>query len=183
MEVYEINPPDDGSSTVETIESKLCVATRPVPTLSSDQVLVKIKAVTLNYRDLIVLKDGGNTYGIPIKNGLIPCGEAAGIVEQSTTPKWKKDDRVVVILDVSWDEDHTVAAFDVKNTMGAGSVDGTLAQYVAVSASNVMRVPSHLSFEEAAALPIAYGTAWNALFYGSEPLQNGDWYWWREQGV
>ncbi|TKY87294.1 hypothetical protein EX895_003971 [Sporisorium graminicola] len=146
----------------------------PIPKPDPDQVLVKVHAVSLNYRDLIIAK---NQYPLDLKQGeLIPVSDGAGEVVSvgSKVSKWKKGDRVASIFTQAHQQGATPDKEAVKTTVG-GMLDGMLAQYVALPETAIVRIPSHLSYEEAATLPCAAVTAYNAL-YGipTEQLRAGD---------
>ncbi|SPO23410.1 probable Alcohol dehydrogenase [Ustilago trichophora] len=154
--------------------SSLSLKEGPVPKPEANEVLIKVHAVSLNYRDLIIAK---NTYPLHLKQGeLIPLSDGAGEIVSvgSKVTKWKQGDRVMGIFTQDHQSSSTPTRDEVKTALG-GSLDGMLAQYVALPDTGVVRVPSHLSYEEAATLPCAALTAYNAL-YGipTERLRAGD---------
>ena len=133
---------------------------RPDPKPGPGQVLIAVKACSLNYRDLLVAK---GSYGAPPPLGRIPLSDGAGeVVEVGTgVTRVKVGDRVAGIFMQGWlggDVNAEVAA-----TALGGAIDGMLAQYVVLSEQGVVKVPAHLNWEEAATLPCAAVTAWNAL--------------------
>lgn len=174
MEAYQIRLHHHGAFKPEAIDSNLHLGKQPIPTPAQGQVLVRVKAVSLNHRDLLVLTNDP-IYKSETQEGLVPGAEGVGVVEQSTVSKWKQGDCVLLITNTSWRAGKTVADFDFSKALGAGSYDGTLRQYMAVDADDLVRAPEHLSLEEAAALSAAYGTAWNALFGGLRKVQKGEW--------
>jgi NADPH:quinone reductase-like Zn-dependent oxidoreductase len=133
---------------------------RPTPEPGPGQALVKIHAVSLNYRDLLVVK---GLYNPKMTRPRIPCSDGCGEVI-SVGPEvdgWKPGDRVAGIFMQNW-LDGPPSPDKVKGALG-GDIDGMLAEYVILPASGLVRIPEHLSFVEAATLPCAAVTAWNAL--------------------
>jgi NADPH:quinone reductase-like Zn-dependent oxidoreductase len=139
-------------------------------TPAAGQVLVQVKAISLNYRDLMVVQGRYNPrMGLP----RVPCSDGAGEVI-SVGPgvtQWKPGDRVCEIFFPNWLEGGPSAA-NTKNALG-GNMDGMLATEVILDEQSLVRVPEHLSYEEAATLPCAAVTAWNALFTSAN-TQPGD---------
>lgn len=136
----------------------LSVRTTPIPTPAPGEVLVHVRASSLNYRDLIILE--GNYY-IPIPTGRIPLSDGAGevvAVGQGVT-RFKVGDRVANSFFPEWID----GPFTGKYSQYSGDVDGWLADYRAVAADALISIPDSLDFAEAAALPCAGVTAWSAL--------------------
>jgi NADPH:quinone reductase-like Zn-dependent oxidoreductase len=119
-----------------------------------------MKAWSLNYRDLLVARGG---YGAPPPLGRIPLSDGAGEVVEvgAGVTRVKAGDRVAGIFMQGWLAGEPVSA--VSATALGGAIDGMLAEYVVLSAEGVVKVPAHLTDEEAATLPCAAVTAWNAL--------------------
>ncbi|HET6169610.1 MAG TPA: NAD(P)-dependent alcohol dehydrogenase [Terracidiphilus sp.] len=138
-------------------------AERTTPQPGRGEVLVKIHAVSLNYRDLLTVK---GLYNPKLKLPRIPCSDGAGEVVAlgEGVSAWKTGDRVAGIFMQNWLDGPATPA-TTKGALG-GDIDGMLAEYVVLSESGLVRVPDHLSFEEAATLPCAAVTAWNALAAG-----------------
>jgi len=130
----------------------------PVP--GPGQVLVAVKACSLNYRDLLVAK---GAYGAPPPLGRIPLSDGAGEVVEvgAGVTRVKPGDRVAGIFMQGWLAGEVSA--EASATALGGALDGMLAQYVVLGEQGVVTLPSHLSWEEAATLPCAAVTAWNAL--------------------
>lgn len=154
--------------------SSLSLKEGPIPKPDPNEVLIKVHAVSLNYRDLIIAK---NQYPLALKPGeIIPVSDGAGEIVSvgSKVTKWKQGDRVMGIFTLAHQSGATPTKEETTTALG-GAVDGMLAQYVALPDTGVVRVPSHLSYEEAATLPCAAVTAYNAL-YGipTEQLRAGD---------
>ena len=137
---------------------------RATPQQGPGEVLVKIHAVALNYRDLMMVK---GLYNPKLKLPRIPCSDGAGEVVAlgEGVSAWKPGDRVAGIFMQNWLDGPPTPA-RTKGALG-GDIDGMLAEYVVLKETGLVRVPDHLSFEEAATLPCAGVTAWNALAVGA----------------
>lgn len=124
------------------------------------EVLVRVHAVSLNYRDLLMVK---GIYNPRLSLPRIPCSDGAGEVEAvgKGVTTFKPGDRVAGIFMQNWIEGPPMPAKTVA-ALG-GDIDGMLADHVILPESGLVAVPEHLSFEEAATLPCAAVTAWNAL--------------------
>jgi NADPH:quinone reductase-like Zn-dependent oxidoreductase len=133
---------------------------RPTPQPGAGEVLVKIHAVSLNYRDLMMVK---GLYNPKLRLPRIPCSDGAGEVAAvgEGVTAWKAGDRVCGIFMQNWLDGPPTPA-KIKGALG-GDIDGMLAEYVLMKETGLVRIPDHLSFEEAATLPCAAVTAWNAL--------------------
>lgn len=131
---------------------------RPGP--GAGEVLVRVRAVSLNFRDLMTVK---GLYNPKMQLPRIPCSDGAGEVVEvgAGVAAWKPGDRVAGIFMQNWLEGRLTAA-RAKGALG-GDIDGMAAEFVALREDGLVRIPEHLSFAEAAALPCAAVTAWNAL--------------------
>ncbi|GGZ14803.1 alcohol dehydrogenase [Echinicola pacifica] len=132
-----------------------------LPALAPGEVRVKVKSAALNHRDEWCRQ--GKYPGI--KDGIILGSDGAGIVEEigeGVDEDWLG--RAVIINPAHfWGDDQAVQSGDFQ-ILGMPS-NGTLAEYIHIEASRLVDKPSHMSFEEAAALPLAGVTAYRALFY------------------
>jgi NADPH:quinone reductase-like Zn-dependent oxidoreductase len=139
----------------------------PTPEIAPDMVLIKVHAVSLNFRDLMVVKW---LYNPKMALPRIPCSDGAGeiVAVGEGVGRVEVGDRVCGIFMQRW-LDGPLTADKSKAALG-GDVDGMLAEYVLLHQDGVVRIPEHLSYEEAATLPCAGVTAWNALHYGGEPV-------------
>jgi len=148
---------------------KLEMAELAVPKPGPGQVLVKVHAVSLNYRDLLMVK---GHYNPKLARPRIPCSDGAGEVVEvgEGVSSLKAGDRVAGIFMQNWLAGAPTQAKQ-KGALG-GDIDGMLAEYVALPEQGVVRLPEALSFEEAATLPCAGVTAWNALL--SAHVKPGD---------
>jgi len=146
-------------------------------TLSSDvlpipgphEVLVKISAVALNYRDTEVvmgLYNHHKTTGGPNPT-LVPCSDMCGFITTSKSDLWKPGDRVLSIFNQTHLKGQ-VQAEHMKHGLGL-PLPGVLTEYRVFPETGIIRAPSYLSDEEAATLPIAGLTAWMAI-NGMRPL-------------
>ncbi len=134
---------------------------RETPRPSDGQVLVKMHAASLNYRDVMVVS---GTYNPRMKLPAIPFSDGTGeIVEVGEgVSKWSVGDRVCSTVIAGWIDGET-SAETAKTAIGAGGYEGVLSEYRVFGENSIVSVPEHLSFEEAATLPCAAVTAWNAL--------------------
>jgi NADPH:quinone reductase-like Zn-dependent oxidoreductase len=139
----------------------LSLAQRPEPSPGSGQVLLKMKAASLNYRDRVVARRGyGRLTGtlplIPISDGV---GEVVAVGEG--VRRLAVGDRVCPIVQQSWISGPPTRE-RVTSTLG-GPLDGVMAEYMALNEQSLVKVPPHLGDEEAATLPCAALTAWSAI--------------------
>jgi NADPH:quinone reductase-like Zn-dependent oxidoreductase len=136
---------------------------RPTPQPGPGEVLVRVHAVSINYRDLLMVK---GLYNPKMKLPRIPCSDGAGEVAAigEGVTRWKPGDRVTGIFMQNW-LDGPLTPAKAKGALG-GDIDGMLAEYVVLRDTGLVRLPEHLSFAEGATLPCAAVTAWNALAAG-----------------
>ena len=148
----------------------LTLAERPDPKPSYGQVLIKLRSLSLNYRDLMVVK---GLYNPKLPLPLIPFSDGVGEVVAigSGVTRVNIGDRVAGIFFQKWLAGELTAE-KAESALG-GAIEGMLAEYVVLHEDGVVRVPEHLTDEEAASLPCAAVTAWNALFT-SGGLKAGD---------
>jgi NADPH:quinone reductase-like Zn-dependent oxidoreductase len=144
-------------------------APRPEP--QRGQVLVRMHAWSLNYRDLMVATGRYGAGGTP--PNLVPLSDGAGeVVEVGPgVRRVKPGDRVCPTFMQGWLGGEVIA--EARQRALGGGVDGVLAEYVLADQEDLVHFPAHLSYEEAATLPCAAVTAWNALF-GGRRLQPGE---------
>src|SRR5262245_14034099 len=152
MKTYELHP-GFGFDNLKLVD-------RPEPQPGYGQVLVRMKAWSLNYRDLLVVT---GAYNPRMKLPMVPLSDGAGEVAAvgPGVTRFKPGDRVAGTFMQRW------AAGDLtdealKSALG-GAIDGVLSEQVVFAEEGLVRFPEHLSFEEASSLPCAALTAWNAL--------------------
>jgi NADPH:quinone reductase-like Zn-dependent oxidoreductase len=156
------------AKTAQGMELKLVDA--PVRQPGANEILIRMRAASLNRRDVAVTK---GQYPIRPGDNLVPLSDGAGEVAAvgSGVSRVKVGDRVAPIFFQSWISGRP--AGNVGESSLGGGVDGVLSQYVTLSAEGVVKIPDHLSFEEAATLPCAAVTAWNGLVTRGR-MQKGD---------
>ena len=143
--------------------------TEDVPSAGPHEILIEIKAVSLNFRDIAI---ANGQYPYPVAKNVVPVSDCAAVIK-SIGPGVKN-------LDVG---DKVLVAFDGTNQYGqqkdwngghGGPVDGFLRQYAVVQESFVVKVPpTELSFAELSTLVCTGVTSWNAM-YGVHPTKPGD---------
>jgi len=139
---------------------ELKIADRAEPVPGYGEVLVRVRAVSLNFRDLMVTK---GQYNPKLKMPMVPCSDGAGEVAAvgPGVTRVKPGDRVCGIFMQGW------LGGDINEAAGrtamGGAIDGMLAESVVLNQDGLVRIPDHLSFEEGATLPCAAVTAWDAL--------------------
>ena len=163
MRAYELR--GDGLDTLTIVE-------RPTPRPGPLQVLVRIRATSLNYRDLMI---ASGKYGrAPVKRPLVPLSDGAGevIAIGPGVTRLAPGDRVMGSFFQRWSD----GPFDADKGASAlgGAIDGVLAEEVVLEEEGVVRIPDLLSFEEAATLPCAGVTAWVGLVVHGA-LRKGQW--------
>ncbi|BBD58876.1 alcohol dehydrogenase [Nostoc sp. HK-01] len=152
MKAYEIQS-NAGSDALKLVE-------HPQPEPAAGQVLIQVKATSLNYRDLLVAE---GSYGSGVKYPLIPMSDGAGevVAVGEGVTRVKKGDRVAGIFFQSWLYG-SLTREKMKSDLGGG-INGMLAEYVVLHQDGLVILPDHLSYTEAATLPCAAVTAWHAL--------------------
>lgn len=151
MKQYQLNI-NEGIDSLKAIDVE-----NPKP--GPGEVLVKVKSTSLNYRDTIMLNGG---YPRNEKNPVVPFSDMAGeVVEAAEGSVYTPGDRVMA----NFLRDYIGGEYTegVLWSGYGGGIDGFLQEYAVVPEKTLIRVPNHLSFEEAATLPCAAVTAWNAL--------------------
>jgi NADPH:quinone reductase-like Zn-dependent oxidoreductase len=141
----------------------LIVVDRAVPKPLYRQVLVKVAACSLNYRDLGIVR---GTYRMPVRDNLIPLSDGAGEVVEvgSGVTRVKVGDKVAGCFFQRWPAGE-MNAHEVAVSALGGAIDGMLAEYVVLEEESVVKIPEHLSLEEGATLPCAGVTAWSAIVH------------------
>jgi NADPH:quinone reductase-like Zn-dependent oxidoreductase len=161
MRRYTVAPGTPSSLKIEEV---------PTPKPQRGEVLVRIRAASVNYRDLLVARGAYKALGT---EPLVPLSDCAGEITAvgEGVSNWSVGDRVCGIFSQTW-AGGSRRAEDAKNDLG-GTAPGVLSEYRCFDARGIVKFPSHLDFVEAATLPCAGVTAWNALFEG-RPLNSGE---------
>jgi NADPH:quinone reductase-like Zn-dependent oxidoreductase len=133
----------------------------PIPKIKAGEILVKMTAASLNYRDLLVINGAKGwkpaTPRIPVSDGV---GEIVEIGENVS--RWNIGDRVAGIFLPLW-RDGNLTAEKYVLPLGGAAADGVMAEYVAFDEQTVVKIPNGLSNAEAATVPVAALTAWHAV--------------------
>ncbi|MDN5844393.1 MAG: NAD(P)-dependent alcohol dehydrogenase [Alcaligenaceae bacterium] len=137
---------------------------RPIPTPGPGEILIRVRAASLNYRDLAILS-GVYLPNLPLP--YVPASDACGVVAETGegVTRFAVDDRVMPCYIQGWRDGAPTAEQRQKRTLGA-PLTGVLQEYVVVPAEDAVAAPPHLSDAEAATLPIAALTAWSCLLDG-----------------
>lgn len=142
----------------------------PDPSPGPDEVLIGIQAASLNYRDYLIVTDNYATAGIEQDVVLLSDGAGEVVATGSGVSRFKVGDRVAGTFFQVWKDgpmrEHPPA-------LGL-PLPGVLAELVALHQDGVVRIPDSLSYEEAAALPCAGVTAWNATMVAGKPVRPGE---------
>jgi NADPH:quinone reductase-like Zn-dependent oxidoreductase len=154
MKAYQI--PKGGAG----IESVVQVERPDPPKPAHRQVLVKVRACSLNFRDLGIVR---GSYRMPVRENIIPLSDGAGeVVEVGPgVSRVEAGDRVAGNFFQRWPGGEP--APDTHATALGGGIDGMLAEYAMLEEEGVVKLPPHLSLEEGATLPCAAVTVWHAM--------------------
>lgn len=146
------------------------VATLPDPQPARGEVLVRVHAVSLNFRDLMVTL---GKYNPKMRLPRIPCSDGAGeaVAVGEGVTRVSVGDRIAGIFMQKW-IDGAPDAEKIRGALG-GDIDGMMAEYVVLREEGVVRIPEHLSWQEASTLPCAAVTAWNAVVHAGR-VKAGD---------
>lgn len=158
MKAYQIT----GSYSITSLE----LVEKEIPEILPDEILIKLNALSLNYRDLLVI-NGVDQWRPPV--GRIPVSDGVGTVV--ALGKDVKDiqlhDRVAPLFITNWIEGK-LASEKLTSSLGGRVKDGLLQEYAVFKAIEVIRIPAYLTDEEAATLPCAALTAWHGLMEKGE---------------
>ena len=149
---------------------KLYLEERPDPAPGPGEVLIQMQAWSINYRDFAVA--AGKYFGGALKQPSIPLSDGAGVVAAvgPGVTRFKEGDRVQGAFFTAWEDGPPKRSMALGDGMGPG----VLAELVVLPESGVVPMAQSLDFAQAACLPCAGVTAWNALHEGSRPLRPGD---------
>ena len=132
----------------------------PVPQVTEGHVVIRVRASSFNYHDVFTVK---GMPGIKVPLPVIPGLDMAGEISEvgPGVAKWKAGDRVLV------------NPLNKKKGLMGEMLDGGMAEYCLVAADQLLHMPDGASFEQAAALPVAYGTA-HRMLLGRGQVQPGE---------
>lgn len=143
---------------------QLRLVDRTSPIAGAREVVVRVRATSLNYRDQAVVE--GNYFGGAAARDLIPLSDGAGevLAVGANVTRFKPGARVAA----------TFFQPGAQPAALGSPLDGMLAEQVVMNEDGLVSIPDDLSFEEAACLPCAGVTAWHALFHAGRPIKAGD---------
>ena len=162
MKVFEILKNPTGVEAIHRAE-------RPEPKPGPHDVLVRLRAAALNYRDHAIVT---GSYRYNLDHDTIPCSDGAGdvVAVGANVTRFKVGDRVIPTFFQVW-----IDGAPPKNRGALGApLDGTLAECISLHEDGFVAMPKSLSYEEAATLPCAGPTAWNALMNAGARIKPGD---------
>lgn len=150
MRTYRLNKVGSIDGLVAVSEDK--------PSPGTGEVLVRVRASSLNFRDLAIVY---GWFPVPPRASVVPLSDGAGEIEMvgAGVTRFKVGDRVANNFCIDW----FGGPFNANPRQYALTEDGWLTDYRVVSEEALVHLPEHLSFEEGAALPCAAVTAWSAL--------------------
>jgi NADPH:quinone reductase-like Zn-dependent oxidoreductase len=159
MKVYELQK---GATSLDG----LVRAERPDPRPGPREILIRVRATSLNFRDQMIVT--GNYFGGPVSRNTIPLSDGAGEVAAvgAGVTRFKTGDRVAGTFFQGWISGPMVERFPALGN----PLDGTLAEHIVLHEDGVVAIPPSISFEQAATLPCAAVTAWNALTVSGKPV-------------
>ncbi|OKL55562.1 hypothetical protein UA08_09139 [Talaromyces atroroseus] len=162
MKQWTIAHPDKDFSGMSLVEA-------PLPKVGNHEVMVKVQAAALNYRDCAIAK---GTFPFAHRYPIVPVSDGAGVVVEvgSQVKEFKKGDNVITVFN----QGHQYGDIDpyAASTGVGGTIDGVFRQYGVYDESGLVQAPKNLSALESSTLPGAALTSWNAL-YGLRPLKPG----------
>jgi len=149
---------------------KLYIEERPDPAPGPGEVLIEVRACSINYRDFAVA--AGKYFGGALKAPAVPLSDGAGVVAAvgAGVTRFKQGDRVQSSFFMNWEEGPP----RMGPALGDGFSPGMLAERVVLPESGVVPMAASLDFAQAACLPCAGVTAWNALYEGPRALVPGN---------
>jgi NADPH:quinone reductase-like Zn-dependent oxidoreductase len=163
MRAYQLPKGGAGIDALQEVE-------RPEPKPAYRQVLVKVKACSLNFRDYAIAR---GSYRMPVRENLVPLSDGAGEVVEigPGVTRVRAGDRVAGNFFQRWSGGE--AAPDVHKSALGGGIDGMLSDYVVLEEDGIVKIPPHLSLEQGATLPCAAVTVWHAMMEHAK-LKAGD---------
>jgi NADPH:quinone reductase-like Zn-dependent oxidoreductase len=163
MKIYELQK---GATSLDG----LVQGERPEPKPGPREIVIRVRATSLNFRDQMIVT--GNYFGGAVSRNTIPLSDGAGEVAAVGTDvtRFKTGDRVVGTFFQGWISGPPVERFPALGN----PLDGTLAEQIVLHEDGVVAIPPSISFEQAATLPCAAVTAWNALTVSGKAVKPGD---------
>jgi len=156
-----------GSTSIDGVE----LVERDKPQAGPGEILVRMKAASLNFRDLGII--AGQYFGGPVQQDTVIGSDGAGEVEAvgDGVTRFKAGDRVAgtFFLGLADGPSNPFA-----NPARGHSAEGVLTEYMVINENDAVSIPDNLSFEEGACLPCAAVTAWHAMMEAGRPVQDGD---------
>jgi NADPH:quinone reductase-like Zn-dependent oxidoreductase len=139
----------------------LKMKTVSVPSISDNEILVRIRATSLNRRDIYIFQSG---YRGADSQGLVPLSDGAGEVISvgKNVSRFKAGDRVAGTFFENWKDGNITE--DGMGSARGGDVNGMLSEMIVANENNIVKIPDYMSYEEASTIPCAGVTAWNGLF-------------------
>lgn len=146
----------------------LTIQDEKTPEPGANQVLVRVRAASLNYRDTVIVKGG---YPGPVRKNGVPLSDGSGdvVAVGANVTRVKVGDRVTANCNVHWIGGEYLDEY--QSTSIGMSIDGMLAEHVVLHENALIQIPEYLSYVEAASLPCAAVSAWSALHLS--PLRPG----------
>lgn len=148
-------------------ESALLLADQPIPECGDNQVLVKMKALAINHRDYLVVN--GISRWLPTAANRVPVADGAGeiVAVGNAVTDLTIGARVSSLIVPNW-QDGDMTPEKLQGSPGGPGTDGVAAEYVLFDQQAVIEIPGYLSYQQAATLPCAALTAWNAMVEKSD---------------
>jgi NADPH:quinone reductase-like Zn-dependent oxidoreductase len=163
MKIYELQK---GATSLDG----LVQAERPDPKPGPREIVIRVRATSLNFRDQMIVT--GNYFGGAVSRNIIPLSDGAGEVAAigPGVTRFNTGDRVAGTFFQGWISGPMAQRFPALGN----PLDGTLAEQIVLHEDGVVAIPPSISFEQAATLPCAGLTAWNALMVSGKPVKPGD---------
>ena len=142
----------------------LVTVERPEPAAGPGQVRIRMKAASINYRDVAIVTA---SYFKGLRLPIVPLSDGAGVIESvgDGVTRWQAGDRVALQMRPYWISGQPSRS-QMSRSLG-GSLPGVASELVVADEEHIVRIPAHLTDEQAASLPIAGVTAWMALTEGN----------------
>jgi NADPH:quinone reductase-like Zn-dependent oxidoreductase len=142
----------------------------PEPEAGPDEVLIRIHATSLNYRDYLIVSNNYSTAAMEEDIILLSDGAGEVVGVGSNVSRFRMGERVAGTFFQVWKDGPMT---ELPPALGL-PLQGVLAELVALHEDGVVRIPDNLTYEEAAVLPCAGVTAWNATMVSGKPVRPGD---------